>query len=546
MYLGYTVILTLLVFGGITVAQGISGLNLSRRNRISAEALYIGEGALHAVEYNLASAIANFENDATNTVLAPPPPAPLKTLSALPYWKPPASLTPADFTVTYTCQIVGTEQTFTNTVGAVTKRLLYEVGATVKHNTYDISVTLKQRVNRLKTYTFQHAVFYNDDLEMIPGANMTISGKIHCNHDIYAASDGALLTVSSDYLHSAGNILDLRKDNGTRPSGDVLIEVAGSSPTVYDYMKKAGVYLDSNNPNWTVDSQTRWNGTAQSSVHGVTALAAPAVGSTLPNGYYANNAGLKIIKKSGGTWAITYNGANVALSSFPAGTITESTFKDNRAGKNVTTIDINMSKLNSSGYFPTTTASNGLLYVTREDATAAQPNGVRLVQGGTLQDKLTLVSNDPVYVQGDYNNVNEKGAAIICDAVNILSNNWSDANSTKSLSNRSPTATEIDSAFIAGNVPTPTGGGNYSGGLENYPRLHEDWSGTTLTIKGSFVELWPSQIATAPWVYGSPVYSAPKRVWSYDASFNNSANLPPFTPFAVEIKNVAWWQESAT
>jgi len=543
LYLGYTVILTLLVFGAITIAQGINSLNLSRRSRISTEALYAGEGALHAVAYNLAREIANFETEATGSVLTAAP----KALSTLPYWAPPGNVLPADFTVTYTCQIIGAEQTFTNAVGAVTTRLLYEISATATHNTYDVSVTLKERINRLKTYTFQHAVFYNDDLEMLPGANMALSGKIHCNQDIYLGSDGALLTVTTDYLHSAGKFYDERKDTGARSSGDALIQVGGSSPAVYASPLNSGTYIDSTDPTWVTDSQTRWNGTVQDGANGVTAQTAPSVGSTQPNGYYAGQAGLSITKTSAGGWVITSGGTDVTAS-FPAGVITESTFKDNRAGKNITTVDINVAALNTaklpngSKVFP----ANGLLYVTRQDATAAQPNGVRLIQGSTLQGGLTVVSNDPVYIQGDYNTVNEQSAAVICDAVNILSNSWSDANSTKALSSRTPTATTVDSAFIAGNVPTPTGGGTYSGGLENYPRLQENWSGVTLSIKGSFVELWPSQIATAAWVYGSPVYNAPTRAWNYDTRFNNSANLPPFTPFAVEIQPVAWWQASGT
>jgi hypothetical protein len=552
LYLGYTIILTLLIFGGITIAQGINNLNLSRRNRTSTTALYAGEGALRAVDYNLAQSIANFETEATGSVLAATP----KAISTLPYWKPPAGVLPSDFTITYTCQIIGTEQTFTNAQGAITKRLLYEISAIAKHNIYDVSVTLKQRINRLKTYTFQDAVFYNDDLEMLPGGNMILSGRIHCNNDIYAGSDGALLTISSDSLHTAGKFFDERKDTGARSTGDVIVQVAGSSPAVYASPLNSGTYIDSTDPTWITDSQARWNGTVQDGANGITTLTAPAVGSIQPTGYYATNAannGLSITRTSSG-WVIKSGGSSVPIGSFPVGTITENTFMDNRAGKNVTTIDINIAKLNTSGYFPL----NGLLYVTRQDATASQPNGVRLTQGSQINSNnigngvgLTVVSNDPVYIKGDYNTITPdpnkpKGASVICDAVNILSNAWNDANSTKALANRDPSATEVDCAFIAGSVPTPTGGGTYSGGLENYPRLAEDWGGTTLTIKGSFVELWPSQIATATWQYGSPIYTAPTRAWSYDTRFNTSANLPPFTPFAVEIQPVAWWQVSGT
>jgi hypothetical protein len=163
-----------------------------------------------------------------------------------------------------------------------------------------------------------------------------------------------------------------------------------------------------------------------------------------------------------------------------------------------------------------------------------------LVNGATLNAGLTVVSNNPVYVQGDYNSTSKKPAAIISDALNLLSNAWADSNSTKSLSNRIASSTTVNAAFIAGIKETPTvNGGNYSGGLENYPRLHEDWSSKTLTIRGAFVELWQSQQAQGAW--GSASYSAPTRNWDYDTDFNTEANLPPFTPHAVSVSRSLYW-----
>jgi len=538
LYLSYAVILSFLTFGSITIIRGINNLNITRRNRAAQQALYLSEAAMHTVSYNLAQSVANFNDETSSPILTSSP----LSLSTLPTWYPPDTFIPSDFTVTYTCQILGSEQIITDSLGAVTNCLLYEITSTAAHKTYDVSVTLKQIVSREKNYTFQHAVFYADDLEMIPGAAMTLSGKIHCNSDIYIAAT-ASLTVNTDYLHTAGDFYNLRKDDGTRPTGSVYLKIFGTSPSVYNTIKQSSQYMDSNNSNWTLGSQTLWGGSVKSSSHGITTLTLPDIGSIQPTGYYATNAGLKIVKTSSGTWTITHDSTTVDISAFPTGTITESTFYDNRQATNVTVVDIDISKLNSSGYFP----SNGLLYVTREDATTSKPNGVRLKSGSTLNAKLTTVSNDPVYIQGDYNTVNKKGAAVIADAINILSNNWSDSNSSLALSSRTPTATTINSAFVSGNVPTPTGGGTYSGGLENYPRLHENWSGKTLTICGSFVELWPSSIATAAWAYGGTRYTAPTRSWDYDSSFNNSANLPPFTPFSVKIRAIiAWWQEAAT
>jgi hypothetical protein len=193
-----------------------------------------------------------------------------------------------------------------------------------------------------------------------------------------------------------------------------------------------------------------------------------------------------------------------------------------------------MGLLNSSGQFP----PNGLLYAYRTDATPGQPNGIRLTNGAELAAPLTVVSEDPVYVHGDFNTVNKKGAAVIADAVNLLSNAWDDSKSPGTL----PVATDTtyNLAFITGNTPTPDGGGAYSGGFENLPRFHERWSGVTAKIRGSFINNYESEVAKSKWRYGGDVYTAPIRDWRYDPDLNDLDNLPPFTPNAVYFKRVLW------
>jgi hypothetical protein len=167
---------------------------------------------------------------------------------------------------------------------------------------------------------------------------------------------------------------------------------------------------------------------------------------------------------------------------------------------------------------------------------------VQLTNGSLLPGKLTVASEDPVYVQGDYNTgdevVTQKGASVIADTINLLSNSW---NNSKTSSSGLPGAsnTTYNVAMIAGNQTS--GLGDYNGGLENLPRFHENWSGRNCTIKGAMVNTWSSEHGTAPWVYGGNRYTAPNRIWSYDTAFNNAANLPPFTPLAVAARDVVTW-----
>ncbi len=122
-----------------------------------------------------------------------------------------------------------------------------------------------------------------------------------------------------------------------------------------------------------------------------------------------------------------------------------------------------------------------------------------------------------------------------------------------SLNNRPAADTEINVAFIASVDNTVAG--NYNGGLENYPRFHEDWSNSTLTYRGSFVSLGTPRFASGPWcgTGGScdittgtctggtsgnnngrcNIYNPPTRNWDYDGRFETAADLPPLDPRVV-------------
>jgi hypothetical protein len=217
--------------------------------------------------------------------------------------------------------------------------------------------------------------------------------------------------------------------------------------------------------------------------------------------------------------------------------------------------------------------------------------GVRLYNGNTLQSTisgaseikgLTVVTDQALYVRGHYNCgatstatsntlptcTYKKPAAFLADTINILSENWrmSDADSQSysssnlptglsGLNNRSGRNTNINAAFLAGTDTTgsgqegPTGQGTtsspkqYNGGLENYPRFHEDWSPegtiphTTLIYRGSFVSLGRPRRVDGNWsIPGVDYYGAPRRNWDYDTDFNNADLLPPLSPRFVYLR----------
>jgi len=288
---------------------------------------------------------------------------------------------------------------------------------------------------------------------------------------------------------------------------------------------------------------------------------------------------LTIYEASSTTPLATTNAQYQALSS----AITLNTaMTDDREGDNVRMVTVNVGTLTSAAAAGTIvdTAGNGggfLIYVqdtsvgtsvstnivnsvtgTKTAVTSAHARGVKLINGATLPSGgLTVATPNPVYIQGDYNTGSTKTAlppsdtattytpptinpspvvgsynkvpsAVAGDAINILSNSWNDANSPDALTSRVATSTTVNSALVGGSVPTTTT--SYSGGVENFPRFHEDWSSSYLTIYGALAMLYDSEQSTHPWVDAS--YNPPTRCWYYDTLFLNS-NPPGFTAVKV-------------
>jgi hypothetical protein len=196
---------------------------------------------------------------------------------------------------------------------------------------------------------------------------------------------------------------------------------------------------------------------------------------------------------------------------------------------------------------------------------------VRLYNGGTLQSSvsgapaiqgLSVVSDQAAYIQGEYNCGTwdsttstcsyKKPAAVMADSINVLSNNWKmdDSNTLStypanmtSCNQPGASNTRINAAFLTGTDVTGRqegsggqGGGNatYNGGLENYPRFHENWGSIELRYRGSFVSLNKTRRVSGKW--SDQCYSAPGRNWNYDTDFNNAANLPPLSPRFVYLR----------
>jgi hypothetical protein len=229
--------------------------------------------------------------------------------------------------------------------------------------------------------------------------------------------------------------------------------------------------------------------------------------------------------------------------------ITTPFFYNKRENKTVNAIQIDVSRLRA--WNATNTLMRGALaqrdvrivyVVDQRSATSSTESGVRVVNGETLPPcGLTIATPNPIYIRGHYNapvatrgTHNTSGtlpAALIGDAITVLSGNWNDANSTGNLGNRIAADTTVNAAFLAGIVQTTTN--SFSGGMGNFPRFLEDWSGKTFTYNGSMVVMYESIYATGPWDgSGSAIgiYNPPIRNWAFDTNFRDYTKLPPGTP----------------
>jgi len=210
------------------------------------------------------------------------------------------------------------------------------------------------------------------------------------------------------------------------------------------------------------------------------------------------------------------------------------TFYDAREEKWVTSIDVNIANMMEGGICPV----NGILYVSNEDQ-GINPGVMRVVNGAELPSSaggFSVATDDPAYIKGDFNTINPTLAMVIGDALTILSNAWDDALSNN-YSARHASETVVNAVCIQGIVPS--GDATYSGGVENYFRLLENWSGVSYIFNGSIIQLWESKKAIGLWRYGNPVYAAPTRIWSWDSALGG-INGPPGTPNVVEITRTQW------
>ncbi|HEU6448360.1 MAG TPA: hypothetical protein VFV23_07990 [Verrucomicrobiae bacterium] len=465
----------------------------------------------------------------------------------------------------------------------------------------NLSAAIKEKIWFGTIPIFEYAIFYNVDLEINPGAEMVVNGKVHSNKNIYATgSSGSQQLTFSDIVEAANKV-------NLNPSPDDPQNVGRSGNVTFK--------LKANNPASNVNSlNLPIGGTNRDPAVLRAILGLPPSGLIAPDPSAYSSSGqlypyneADIIVSNSSTEVLTayYDNGNDTVNPlqqiYPDVTnivktgksswttniyfsfITNVVFYDYREMAYAHAVQVDVDKfrvwltnsdlggkydfLNSHGstskghHINSMYVWNGVNFIQGSTSADGTLPAVRLANGTRLPPYgFTLATAQPIYIKGDYNTTQDgvhfaltQGsttntdytvpAAVMGDAVTILSDQWADGTKSNGngISGRNADDTTINAACFEGIVTTGNdkkGNPHYSGGVENFLRLLENWSPDILTYNGSIVVMFPSQYAVSPWQKTGNYYNPPKkRNWGFDTSFYSQNRIPPMTPGLKAVIN---------
>jgi hypothetical protein len=416
---------------------------------------------------------------------------------------------------------------------------------------------------------FQYAIFYNGLLEFSTCGNMVINGPVHCNTNIYVGAGGNSTLTFNSTVTAAGSISAPTNNgsswgNPTNFSSTWRTSFNGNPPHL-QHVSPVDLLLGTNNSHAIIEVPPE--GEPLDSLLGQQRLYNQAHVILL----VSNTTVTTMIRQSvsGGSLPgadpnpcviLCTNTPSALGAILPFVTLTN-LFRDAREGKtNLTTqIDVGnyatwlATNAQVADKFPAGSGAYPALLFVADNRTvgANQLAAVRLTNGIVPPHNgghgFSLATPNPLYIWGSFNCTNSAylgstntTAALPCalysDALTILSSNWKDTNSTRSLTYRvASSATTVNAAIITGIVPT-TGPDNmhFSGGIQNLPRMLENWSSSTLWLNTSIVTLFDSAQATNQFLNPNAYYSPPTRQFSFDLNFTDPTRpLPSGTPIIL-------------
>ena len=198
-----------------------------------------------------------------------------------------------------------------------------------------------------------------------------------------------------------------------------------------------------------------------------------------------------------------------------------------------------------------------------ENRVSGARHALKLINGslGNLPTPgFTIDSENPVYVEGDYNATGSfsdpgdlrSSAAVIADAVTFLSNGWLDYISVlnpTSASSRGATTTYYRVAVAAGknlNWDKPSWSFNpndgQDGGVGSFLRSLEMWTAGEFNYQGSLVSLFNSEYATGTFKCYGTVFSMIGANFTFETDFLDFTQMPPATPWFEDLVTLGYRQ----
>ena len=482
---------------------------------------------------------------------------------------------------------------------------------------------------------FQFGVFFQEDLESHPSPPMNFYGRVHSNGNIYLSSDnswywepvttpneviwGYKVDVSISFTNrrpgvfianAAGDSVNL--DFDSRDTPDAQQFKAKSSSSFDDRLRTNAYGLDSLNlplpegippreivrpregDDGDLEKETKFAWVADMYVTvdlGNTQGKSSICGAGGGSGPHPT---ITVTRPSGG--AVPNDVTKCAIFDFAW-----EPFYDSRDSLWVDPLDLDITALRN--WIIGNPGANGTRIIYVEFKNAAVSNApqtspslddiyfpiLRLRNGAQLPGPLTVATEYPIYVWGDYNTINKQPAAVAGDSYSVLSNRantcpvpggdsqnnpgWCDEDhqvyrggnsSSDGVPDRTfPKRTEIWTAILAGAFPSlcdyQTDAGCtafwadlFGGALENYPRLQENWKNVELMYRGSIVALWTPVYSkylrddgTTVWFCCSTSYYRPPiRNWGFDVALLVPDSLPPGTPVVGRIMRTSFREGS--
>lgn len=431
---------------------------------------------------------------------------------------------------------------------------------------------------------FQFGIFFEKDLEDTNGPPMTFAGWVHANGNIYLSSANAWYT---DRITTPNRVFHDRKDHHSVLDGVYIDDAAGTDvPLLFDSRSITDAAA------FRARSEADFDGRLRTGAHDVDSLRVPlplglspvaVIQRRLP-GDDDQTREAKFAWQADWYIEVPLNrlsstGANLCPHSVAVrapGKVVPNTglckkiftwtfeaFWEGREGRFADVLDIDVDELRR-WVGGDASRRTEILYVTltgtapdsiknNNNSNAARDGFypvVRLINGSQLPNRLTIATDRPLYLRGNYNNVAWVPAAVTGDAITWLSAVWDDAAHDESFETGKTIAGEtwINTAVLAGHSATPCdhevppcpGGYQdfYGGGIENYPRFLENWSDVYMHYLGSLVSLHESVIPTGTW--NGTYYNPPRRDWQFDLRFRDPANLPPGTPVVGNVIHTAF------